>query len=242
MDYRQPRPRKSQHALIVHELGKRIVSGYFQPEERLPAETQLCHDYEVSRTVLRESMRVLIAKGLVWSKPRVGSVVRPRHDWHTLDPDVLHWIMQTSPPEAFHDMLAEVRHIVEPATAALAARHATHQEADHIGDAFSRMEAASDGPHDQSLPPDFEFHCRIAEASHNPLLAHLCTVILQTLHESIKQATQPAERHKLSLPRHRAILTAIQNHDALGARQASLVQLESTCKTRHIAPSLPGCG
>ena len=83
MDYRQPKPRKSQHARIVHELGRLIVSGRLKPEEKLPAEAQLCEDYDVSRTVLREATRVLVAKGLVQSKPRVGSVVRPRRDWHS---------------------------------------------------------------------------------------------------------------------------------------------------------------
>ena len=65
MDYRQPKPRKSQHARIVHELGRLIVSGRLKPEEKLPAEAQLCEDYDVSRTVLREATRVLVAKGLV---------------------------------------------------------------------------------------------------------------------------------------------------------------------------------
>ena len=57
----------------------------------------LCETYGVSRPVLREATRVLVAKGLVVSKPLVGSVVRPRADWHMLDPDVLHWTLSSVP-------------------------------------------------------------------------------------------------------------------------------------------------
>ncbi|MEG3012611.1 MAG: GntR family transcriptional regulator, partial [Pseudomonas sp.] len=97
MDYRKPSDRKSMHSRIVQELGKQIVSGRFLPDDKLPAEALLCEEYAVSRPVLREATRVLVAKGLVYSKPRVGTVVKARREWHMLDPDVLHWLMQSSP-------------------------------------------------------------------------------------------------------------------------------------------------
>lgn len=224
MDYRQPQPRKSQHALIVHELGKLIVSGHFKQKERLPAEAQLCEEYDVSRTVLREATRVLVAKGLVHSKPRVGNVVRARSDWHILDPDVLHWVMQTSSPNEFFSMLSSVRCIIEPASAALAAANATPEDISTIAEAYSRMEAATE--HEAFLQPDLDFHSRIADATHNTLLAHLCNMLSLALRESVTYSNKRPNLHELALPRHKAILTAIQNHDTLGARQASLVQLE----------------
>ena len=79
MDYRQPSDRKSMHTRIVQELGLQIVSGRFKSDDKLPAEALLCSEYAVSRPVLREATRVLVAKGLVYSKPRVGTVVKPRH-------------------------------------------------------------------------------------------------------------------------------------------------------------------
>ncbi|HEU5295501.1 MAG TPA: GntR family transcriptional regulator, partial [Burkholderiaceae bacterium] len=90
-DYRQPPPaRKSMHARIVHTLGMRIVAGGFVPGERLPSEAVLLAEYDVSRPVLREAIRVLVAKGLVISRQRTGAIVRPRNEWHLLDPDVLY--------------------------------------------------------------------------------------------------------------------------------------------------------
>lgn len=224
MDYRQPKPRKSQHARIVHELGRLIVSGRLKPEDKLPAEAQLCEDYDVSRTVLREATRVLVAKGLVYSRPRVGSVVRARRDWHLLDPDVLHWLMQSSPPNEFFDKLSSVRCIIEPASAALAAVNATPEDLVSIAEAYTRMEAARDP--ESFLQPDLDFHSRIADAAHNELLAHLCNMFSLALRESMRHSNQRPNLHELALPRHKAILTAIQNRDTLGARHASLVQLE----------------
>ena len=86
-----------------------IVSGRFKPDEKLPAEALLCEEYAVSRPVLREATRVLVAKGLVYSRPRVGTVVKARREWHLLDPDVLHWIMQSTPQNEFFNLLTSVR-------------------------------------------------------------------------------------------------------------------------------------
>ena len=91
MDYRHLKQRKSQHGKIVQELGKDIVGGKLLPGQRLPVDATLGGQYGVSRPVVREAIRVLAAKGLVVSKPRVGSIVRPQSDWHMLDPDVMFW-------------------------------------------------------------------------------------------------------------------------------------------------------
>src|SRR5207344_2413714 len=113
------------HARIVHDLGMRIVAGEFKPGDRLPAESRLLADYEVSRPVLREATRVLVAKGLVLSRQRAGAIVRPRSEWHLLDPDVLYWLIQSKPQQEFVETLLTVRKVFEPAAAALAARVAS---------------------------------------------------------------------------------------------------------------------
>jgi len=124
-DYRQPPERKSMHARIVRDLGMRIVAGEFKPGDRLPAEASLLAEYDVSRPVLREAVRVLVAKGLVLSRQRAGATVRLRSDWHLLDPDVLYWLIQTQPPPQFVETLLTARRVFEPATAALAAKVAS---------------------------------------------------------------------------------------------------------------------
>ncbi|MDE1182295.1 FadR/GntR family transcriptional regulator [Paraburkholderia sp.] len=224
MDYRHLQNRKSMHARIVQDLGIEIVSGRLAPGARLPAEPTLCEQYGVSRPVLREATRVLVAKGLVISKPRVGSIVRPRDDWHMLDPDVLFWTLSNIPEGDFFRSLLTVRRIIEPAAAALAATAATEEDLGRISAAYDRMECAPTAS--ALLDPDLEFHRAIMAATHNDMLAYIGNMMSLALSESIKLTSRHPDTHALSLPRHKAILTAILNRDALAARQASLVQLE----------------
>lgn len=225
-EYRQPPPRKSMHARIVHELGSQILSGELKPGDRLPAEAVLLARFEVSRPVLREAVRVLVAKGLVLSRQRAGAVVRPRSEWHLLDPDVLYWLIQSRPQPEFVETLLTVRRIFEPAAAALSARVASDAALQGIHEAYSRMEAATTA--DELLEPDLAFHRRIAEATSNDLLAYIGNMLSLALRESIKLSSRLPNTHALSLPRHKAILTALLARDPLAAHQASLVQLEET--------------
>ena len=214
------------HSRIVRELGLRIVSGEFQAGERLPQESVLCTDYCVSRPVLREVVRVLVAKGLVVSRQGAGAIVRERVDWHLLDPDVLYWLIQTKPQKEFVETLLTVRRIFEPAAAALAARDASIEDIDAIAEAYEAMEKATTP--EEFLEPDLAFHLRIAAASGNDLVAYIGNMLSLALGESIKLSGKLANAHALSLPRHKAILTAVRNRDPLAARQAALVQLEKT--------------
>jgi DNA-binding FadR family transcriptional regulator len=225
MDYRHLQQRKSMHGRIVQELGMDIVSGKVPPGQRLPAEAVLCETYGVSRPVLREATRVLVAKGLVVSKPRVGSVVKPRADWHMLDPDVLYWTINSVPEGEFFNSLLTVRRIIEPAAAALAATSATSDDLARIASAYNRMEHAETAS--ALLDPDLEFHRAIMMATHNDMLAYIGNMFSLALSESIRLTSRHPDTHALSLPRHKAILTALQNRDPLGARHASLVQLEN---------------
>src|SRR6218665_3652748 len=139
---RCPPERKTKHSHIVHELGIRIVAGDYKPGKKLPQEARLCATYSVSRPVLREVMRVLGAKGLVISRQGAGAIVRERIDWHLLDPDVLYCMIQSRPAQEFVEPLITMRLIVEPATAALAAKVASAQALEKIAQAFARMETA----------------------------------------------------------------------------------------------------
>jgi DNA-binding FadR family transcriptional regulator len=204
----------------------RVVSGLLKPGDRLPGEAELLANYDVSRPVMREAMRVLVAKGLVVSKQKSGAIVRPRSEWHLLDPDVLYWFIQTKPQPEFVDTLLTVRRIFEPAAASLAAKVATDEQLKGIAQAYAGMEAARN--RDELLEPDLAFHRRIAEATGNDLLAYIGNMLNLALRESIKLSSKLPNTHALSLPRHKAILTALQNRDPLSARQATLVQLEGT--------------
>ena len=214
--YRHPPERKSMHARIVRDLGMRIVSGSLKPGERLPPEPQLCADYDVSRPVLREATRVLAAKGLVVSRQRTGATVRPRAEWHLLDPDVLYWLTQALPAPQFVEMLLTARRVFEPAAAALAATVATPAQLAEIKQAYDAMEAATTPA--ELLEPDLAFHRRIAEATGNDLLAYIGNMLSLALRESITLSSKLPNTHELSLPRHKAILTALLNRDGLADR------------------------
>jgi DNA-binding FadR family transcriptional regulator len=215
---------KSMHTRIVGELGLAIVAGELQPGDRLPAESQLLDRYDVSRPVLREAVRVLAAKGLVVSRQRSGAIVRPRNEWHLLDPDVLCWLIATKPQREFQATLMDVRRVFEPAAAALAARAASDEQVHRIEADFALMAEA--GSIEQMLEPDLAFHRHIAEATNNDLMAYIGNMLSMALRESILISGRQPNAHERALPRHEAILDAIRGRDPLGARQATLVQLQ----------------
>lgn len=225
-DYKNPIPSKSQHALIVQQLGLKIVSGEISENEKLPSEVDLCEEYKVSRPVFREAIRVLNAKGLTYSRPKIGTVVRPKDEWHLLDPDVLFWLIQTTPEHEFFKTLSTVRHVLEPELAYIAASTANEEDIERIKHAYDGMEKATTV--EEFIEPDIQFHLAIAKATHNDLLAYMSKMLVLPLQQSIQVTSLRPNLQGHSLPRHKAILTAIENKDPLSARHASLVQLDDT--------------
>lgn len=225
-DYKNPIPSKSQHALIVQQLGLKIVSGEISENEKLPSEVDLCEEYKVSRPVFREAIRVLNAKGLTYSRPKIGTVVRPKEEWHLLDPDVLFWLIQTTPEHEFFKTLSTVRRVLEPELAYIAASTANEEDIERIKQAYNGMEKATTV--EEFIEPDIQFHLAIAKATHNDLLAYMSKMLVLPLQQSIQVTSLRPNLQGHSLPRHKAILTAIENKDPLSARHASLVQLDDT--------------
>ncbi|HDI2996874.1 TPA: FadR family transcriptional regulator [Acinetobacter baumannii] len=225
-DYKNPIPSKSQHALIVQQLGLKIVSGEISENEKLPSEVDLCEEYKVSRPVFREAIRVLNAKGLTYSRPKIGTVVRPKEEWHLLDPDVLFWLIQTTPEHEFFKTLSTVRRVLEPELAYIAASTANEEDIERIKQAYEGMEKATTV--EEFIEPDIQFHLAIAKATHNDLLAYMSKMLVLPLQQSIQVTSLRPNLQGHSLRRHKAILTAIENKDPLSARHASLVQLDDT--------------
>ncbi|MFX5835775.1 FadR family transcriptional regulator [Acinetobacter baumannii] len=225
-DYKNPIPSKSQHALIVQQLGLKIVSGEISENEKLPSEVDLCEEYKVSRPVFREAIRVLNAKGLTYSRPKIGTVVRPKEEWHLLDPDVLFWLIQTTPEHEFFKTLSTVRRVLEPELAYIAASTANEEDIERIKQAYEGMEKATTV--EEFIEPDIQFHLAIAKATHNDLLAYMSKMLVLPLQQSIQVTSLRPNLQGHSLPRHKAILIAIENKDPLSARHASLVQLDDT--------------
>lgn len=141
--------------------------------------------------------------------------------------------MQSTPHSKFFDTLSGVRRILEPEIAAMTAVTATDDDIAAIEKAYLGMETATN--HEDLLQADLDFHRAIAEATHNDLLAYMCNMLSLPLRESINITNRRPDPdiQCLSLPRLKAILTAIQNRDALAARRTSLVQLDDTRVALH---------
>src|SRR5262245_12020976 len=202
-------PRGGLHGQIVHAIGRQILSGKIRPGEVLPAQPA----FPASRTVLREAIKVLAAKGLVESRPRTGTRVRPRHAWHLLDPDVMAWQQQDGPPRVeFLQKLTEVRLIVEPAAAERAAQRATSADIQTIEEAYRDMEASLDGVNDYEAfdQADRRFHQAIVRACGNDLLERMSHVVVSALLVSFHTTSRLPGRAKASLPVHRSILESIR--------------------------------
>jgi DNA-binding FadR family transcriptional regulator len=219
-------PRNGLHGQVVHDLGRRIVNGEFQEGEILPNESELLASLKVSRSVLRESMKVLAAKGLVEFKQRVGTRVRPRVAWRLLDPDVLDWLQVAKPDIALLRSLTEVRLILEPAAARLAADRATAQDLSAIEAAYLAMtQQVEDEPH--YINADMDFHQAILHATENVLLEQIGTTIaaglLLSRHVTVRRPGSSVE----ALPIHEAVLDAIRRRDPSAAERAMKTLVES---------------
>ena len=120
--------RGSLSEMVAGSVGRRIVSGQYRPGETLPTEPRIQEEFGVSRTAVREAIRLLSAKGLTVSRPKIGTRIRPISDWNMLDPDVLRWHVDQQPSEEFIHHLFEMREIIEPAAASRACERATPEE------------------------------------------------------------------------------------------------------------------
>ena len=219
--------RRSAHGQIAHAIGQSILRGELAPGEILPSETALGQEFGVSRTALREAIKVLAAKGMVESRTKIGTRVRERGHWNMLDPDVLSWSLASHDADDYANSITEMRYILEPAGAALAAERATPAQKQRIRDAYEGMAVAGDDE-EASIPHDLLFHQSILEATGNAFLASMGHVIESALAFSFKLSAQAPGNRLHSLPLHKAVLDQIEKGDARGAQAAMLRLLETT--------------
>ena len=209
---------------IMHQLGKAIVTGQYGAANPFPIESDLCKSYGVSRSVLREAIKMLSAKGLIASRPRQGTWVQPESSWNILDVDVLGWLLARKfEPELLIEFL-QVRLAIEPMAARLAAEAASAETIAAIEEALDRMQAAEQG-NDDPLLSDIAFHVAVLEASGNRFYARLRDLISAALHTSIKVTNQLKGVRLASIADHRKVLDAIiaREPDAAAAAMHSLI-------------------
>jgi DNA-binding FadR family transcriptional regulator len=174
--------------------------------------------FGVSRTVLREALRTLTSKGLIESRPRVGTRVRPKPAWNLLDADLLDWYSRVAEPMTFALKLQEMREMIEPYAAGLAAASHTDDTFSALAAAHAAMVAARNV--DEWVRADLRFHLSVLTACSNELLIPLGTLIERTLEAQLRLNAKRADMFNASLAEHTAVFDAIRERDALAARAA----------------------
>ncbi len=208
---------------LLDAVGKAIVVGRYD-DSPFPTEADLARQYSVSRSVTREAVKMLTAKGLLIARPRKGTSVQPPSAWNLFDPDVLRWMLERKFSLDLLRQFNELRIAIEPMAAWLAATAADVQGIAAIEAGYQRMVAAEAGD-DDALEADIAFHIAILEASANPFYAQFRDVVMTALRTSIR-FTNRFKGRTASLPQHRAVLTAIEQRSPERARVAMSALIE----------------
>ncbi|MBO6503207.1 MAG: FadR family transcriptional regulator [Kordiimonadaceae bacterium] len=206
---------------IANEIGSAIVRSEYDETNPFPIEADLCQQFGVSRSILREAVKMLTSKGLLKARPRQGTWVQPEENWNLLDPDVLRWLLERKFSINLLAEFTEIRMAMEPQAAAFAARRATDDQKQYIANALERMRAAEMG-HDDALAADIAFHVAVLEASGNRFFMQLKDMVETALTISIRVTNKTAGVETGSIANHRAIYDAICDGDAVGARTTSM--------------------
>ncbi len=208
----------SLHEHVIDELGGRIVRGEVNADEVLPIEDDLAKAFGVSRTVVREAIKVLVHKHLLEVRTRTGTRVLPSAMWNHLDPDILRWRFASALDAKFVSDVIELRRIVEPAAAELAATRAAPGAVRAIEAALNDMATATDVNVHHAA--DLRFHLCILEAAGNDLLLGLRYGIEGALSFAIRLLTRSKEEGESSHALHKAVADAITRKDPVAARAA----------------------
>ena len=210
-------------------LGESIVSGRYEPGASIPPEPTLCDELGVSRTVVREAVKSLAAKGMLVTGPKVGTRVLPSEQWNWFDPDVVAWQGKAGLTRDFLRDLQELRRVVEPAAVRLAAARATPADISEIEAAFAGMRHAIEHGGDY-VSHDLRFHQGLLRACHNRMVIQMSKALGALLRTSFEISTSKPDGPAQSLPLHRAVLDAVINRDPARAERAILVLIDGAAQ------------
>lgn len=215
---------RTRHQDAVEQIAGWIVGGRFAAGTVLPREEEIGEKLRVSRTVVREAMRTLVAKGMVEVRRRHGTRVQPIDSWSLFDPQVVNWRMTRSLSREFIEDLIRFRLGIEPYAAGLAAANPDFPAA-RLNDAFARMSEAVEG-RGSYHEADLDFHETIILGANNQFLRQLIPLMSNTLRASFSLSVISMDTARASLPMHRAVADAIIAGDTEGARAALTTLIE----------------
>jgi DNA-binding FadR family transcriptional regulator len=214
------------HGSTVDTIGKWVLGGVYAPGQLLPREDDLADKLKVSRTSVREAVKVLSAKGLLDVRRRVGVRVRARDDWNLLDPQVLSWHPDVGRDKELIGSLIEARRIIEPAAAAFAAARATAADLARIERAYEAMERNLRSDLAACCEADLDFHVGLVAASHNVVLKGLTGTIEAALRATFAITNRLGTAQSRALAAHKAVLECVRLRDGDGARAAIIGLLD----------------
>lgn len=207
------------HRAIARTLGTAIVAGKYQPGEKLGGEIERSESLHISRTAYREAIRILIAKGMIESKPKAGTRITPRKKWNLLDPEVLDWMFSSEPDRKFVEDLFELRNQIEPAAAALAAKRHTPEQLAAMDEALRDMReyglATTAGQEADQI-----FHSILLEATDNEALSSLASSIGAAVRWTTRFKQERTANPRSSIDDHFALRDAIASRDPEAASAA----------------------
>lgn len=216
---------KNVHGNTVDHLGEAIVAGRYAVGSSLPPEPALCEALGVSRTVVREAVKSLIAKGLVSTGPKVGTRVLAEDSWNWFDPDVVVWQGKAGLTPEFLRDLQDLRRAVEPVAVRFAAQRATAADIADIELAYAGMKQAVEQGGDY-VTHDLRFHQGLLRACHNRMIVQMSRALGALLRTSFEISTSRKDGPRSSLPLHRAVLDAVIARDPAAAERAVLVLID----------------
>jgi len=222
---------------VARELGRRIVGGHYGDVDLIEDETKLSERFGVSKSVIREAVKLLVGKGLLEVRRGSGTRVRRRASWALLDDDVLAWHLSVDPKPDFLRQLMDIRHMMEPRAAAWAAEFGSDEAHGEIEAAQLRMEQEMRSVQ-EFVVADALFHRSVLRAANNELLRSMEGVIFSALLSSIKLTNADPRENETSIPFHREVMEAICARDAKLAEQ-KMTRLLGDASSR-LADALPG--
>jgi DNA-binding FadR family transcriptional regulator len=216
---------KNVHGNTVDHLGEAIVAGRYAAGSVIPPEPRLCEELGVSRTVIRESVKSLVAKGPLSTGPKVGTRVLSEDQWNWFDPDVILWKSKSGLTREFLRDLQDLRRVLEPAAVRMAAERATAQDLTDIEAAYEGMRKAVEQGGDY-VASDLLFHQGLLRASHNRMIVQMSKVLSALLRTSFEISTSRKDGPRSSLPLHRAIVNAVIARNPAKAQKATLILID----------------
>lgn len=220
---------KNTHGLTLDRLGEAIVAGRYPAGSSIPPEPLLCEEFGVSRTIVREAVKSLVAKGLLVTGPKVGTRVLAEAQWNWFDPDVVAWQSRIGLTREFLRDLQEMRRLIEPAAVRLAAERATAADIAEIESAYAGMKDAIENGGDY-VTHDLRFHQGLLRACGNRMMVQMSKALGALLRTSFEISTTRPDGPASSLPLHRAVLDAVIQRSPIKAEIASRLLIDGARK------------